>query len=104
MKRTLAFAWVVLTIIAALSLFAPGDASIVFGGILIFASLPLSFVVELVFGCFLKALLFFGWSGTGYWPWFILNLGNLLLVGLVGFFQWFVLLPWIGMRLRRRQG
>ena len=101
MKHTLEIAWVVLTILAALSLFGPGDANIVLGGILIFASLPLSFVAEVVFSGLLAALRYFGWSGTGYWPWFVLNLINILAIGFVGFFQWFVLLPQIGTRLRR---
>ena len=104
MKRTFALAWTVLTILTTLSLFGPGDTNIVLGGILIFASLPLSFVVEVACDGFLAALHCFGWSFTGYWPWFILNLINILVVGLVGFFQWFVLLPWVLVRLRRWLG
>lgn len=105
MKLALKFLWLLLSMLAVLSLFMPGNEGMIAGIAVLVLYLPLSMVVNWLLGTLLEVLHGWGWGPTGDTQWLVVNVAWMLLLSGVGYLQWFMLFPrlWRTLRPRRFQ-
>lgn len=96
-------AWLLLTVLAVLSLFMPGDAGIVAALVLHLLYFPLGLVAYAMAAAFFNMLHFLGWSPQGDAQWLVLNVVLMLILSGAGYLQWSVLFPRIWKTLRSRR-
>ena len=103
MKLAFKLVWVLLSVLAVLSLFMPGSAGMIAGIAVLVLYLPLSMVVNCLLGAFLEVLHGWGWDPVGNNQWLVVNVVWMLLLSGVGYLQWFVLSPRLRRTLRSRR-
>ena len=104
MKLALKRVWLLLSVLAVLSLFMPGSEEMIAAIILLVLYLPLSFAANWTFATLLNLLHIRGWSLDGDAQWLAVNVVLMLLLSGVGYLQWFVFFPRLWRTLRPRQG
>ena len=104
MKLALKCVWLLLSVLAVLSLFMPGSAGIIAAIILLVLYLPLSVAANWTFGTFLNLLHVHGWGSDGDAQWLAVNVVLMLLLSGVGYLQWFVFFPRLWKTFRLRKG